>query len=73
MTSKTTRFTRITVDEEGNKDAAPAYSRGQTGTRPTLSATALSNYEVCGRRGQWYHDVDIPRGPATPNMIRGSV
>lgn len=29
--------------------------------KPTLSPTALSEYEICGRRGQFYHDPDIPR------------
>lgn len=29
--------------------------------RKTLSPSALSSYEICGRRGQYYHDPTIPR------------
>lgn len=28
---------------------------------PTLSPSALGSYEICGRRGQFYHDRSIPR------------
>lgn len=30
--------------------------------KPTLSPTAVSEYEICGRRGQYYHDPDIGGG-----------
>lgn len=39
--------------------------------RPTLSPSALSDYEICGRRGQYHHDPTIPKGPPTINMARG--
>lgn len=44
----------------------------QIGPRPTLSPTALSAYEICGRRGQYYQDPNIPKGPPTAAMARGS-
>ena len=39
--------------------------------KPTLSPTALSAYEICGRRGQFYHDPDIPR-VTTQGLAKGS-
>lgn len=30
--------------------------------KPHLSPSALSDYEICGRRGQYHQDRDIPRG-----------
>ncbi len=39
--------------------------------KPTLSPTAMSNYETCGRRGQFYHDPDIPRSSGQ-GQSRGS-
>ena len=39
--------------------------------KPTLSPTAMSNYETCGRRGQFYHDPDIPR-TSGQGQARGS-
>ena len=40
--------------------------------RPTLSPSALGAYEICGRRGQYYQDPNIPKGPPNLNMARGS-
>ena len=39
--------------------------------KPHLSPTALSAYEICGRRGQFYHDPDIPR-VTTQGLAKGS-
>ncbi len=39
--------------------------------KPHLSPTALSAYEICGRRGQFYHDPDIPRS-TTQGLAKGS-
>lgn len=39
--------------------------------KPTLSPTALGAYDVCGRRGQYYHDPDIP-GQTTLGLALGS-
>ena len=39
--------------------------------KPHLSPTALSAYETCGRRGQFYHDPDIPR-VTTQGLAKGS-
>jgi hypothetical protein len=60
----------VTLDIEGIEDrpiGTPGTSTGAAGVRveirkPSLSPTALSEYEICGRRGQYYHDPDIPRG-----------
>jgi hypothetical protein len=39
--------------------------------KPTLSPTALGNYLTCGRKGQYYHDPDIP-GVTTLGLALGS-
>lgn len=41
-------------------------------TKPTLSPTALGAYEICLRRGQYYHDPDIPPGPPTLAQVEGT-
>jgi hypothetical protein len=38
--------------------------------KPTLSPSALGNYELCGRRGQYYHQKIIP-GVTTPGLALG--
>ena len=61
MTSKPAPY--VELDEDGNKDVALL----PTTSKPTLSATALSNYEICGFRGQCYHDLTLPKGPPVPD------
>ncbi len=58
----------ILVDEDLDL-TVPAVD--PTTRRPTLSPSALSDYEICGRRGQYHHDPNIPKGPPTINMARG--
>lgn len=38
-------------------------------TRGTLSPSALGAYEICGRRGQYYHDPSIPRYPSVATAV----
>jgi len=55
------------IDEDTGRGVPVAI-----GARPTLSPSALSAYSICGRRGQYYQDPNIPKGPPNLNMARGS-
>lgn len=39
--------------------------------KPTLSPTAISDFEVCGRRLQFYLDPDIPKGGTDMGLAKG--
>jgi hypothetical protein len=40
--------------------------------KPTLSPTALGNYELCGRRGQYYHEKIVPTVTTVGLALGGS-
>lgn len=51
----------VDLDIKPIEDSPDWDGDGIADHRKTLSPSALSSYEICGRRGQFYQDKDIPR------------